>query len=208
MIIEGGDFNRSFSKILHKIFTNIAQLICFNSVKRKRSEKIQNLHHSTKNEPPLPVLVGLKVHTKTGKSIFVDSLADEGMSITYNRVLEIRRIFSNQVCVEYQERGTVCSSQLQDHVFTTAIIDNLDHNLISATAQNSFHGTAISIFQHYAVPISFPPFQLNTTKADRCTKLSLPEFFTKIRPTLEVKPEPPQHASLTVSGNQTKSVPN
>ena len=108
----------------------------------------------------------------------MDSLADEGMSITYNRALEICRIISNQVCVEYQERGFACPSQLQDHVFTTTAIESLDCKLTSEAAQILFHGTTISIFQHSAVPISSAPFPLNTTKADRYTKLSLPESFT------------------------------
>ena len=43
MILEGGDFNQSLSTILDKISTNIAQLITFNSVKRKRSDKITKL---------------------------------------------------------------------------------------------------------------------------------------------------------------------
>lgn len=95
MILEGRDFNRSLSTSLHKIFTNIAQLIRFNNVKKKRSEKIQNFGHSTKNESPLLVLVGLKVHAKPEKDGLVDSLAGEGMSITNNRVVIIRRSMSH-----------------------------------------------------------------------------------------------------------------
>ena len=130
------------------------------------------------------------------------------MSITYKWVLEIRQIISNNVCVEYQEKETVYPSQLQDHLFTIVAIDNIDHNLTSATAQSLFHGTTISIFQDCAVPISSPPFRLNTTKAYWCTKLSLPESFTEIRPTLEFKAETPKLTSLTVSGNQKTSVLN
>ena len=122
--------------------------------------------------------------------------------------MKIRRIISNQVWVEYQDRGIVCPSKLQDHVFTTATINNLDHNLTYATAQSSLHGTIISIFQHAAVLTSSPPFQLNINIADRCTKLLLPESFIEIRPTAEVKPDFSQHISLTVSGNKTKSVLN
>ena len=85
-------------------------------------------------------------------------------------------------------------------------IDSLDDNLTSATAQNLFHGTNISILQPFAVPISSPPFQLNTFKVDRCT--TPPESFTEIRLILEVKPEPPQHTSFTASGNQITSVLN
>ena len=164
IILEGGNFNWSLSTSQHKISPNIAQLIRSNSAKRKRSEKTQNFCHSTKNESPLSVLLGLKVHIKTGKSSLVDSLADEGMSLTYNQVFEICRIVLNQVCVEYQERAW---PQLQDHVFSTAAIDNLDQNLTYAIVQSLFHGTLISIFQHSAVPIFSPPFWLNTTKADK-----------------------------------------
>ena len=35
MILEGSNFIRSVSTSLHKISTNIAQFVCFNSVKRK-----------------------------------------------------------------------------------------------------------------------------------------------------------------------------
>ena len=73
----------------------------------------------------------------------MDSLADEEMSITYKWVLEIRQIISNNVCVEYQEKETVYPSQLQDHLFTIVAIDNIDHNLTSATDQSLFHGTTI-----------------------------------------------------------------
>ena len=34
------------------------------------------------------------------------------------------------------------------HLFTTAAVDNIDHNPTSRTAQDSFHGTGISLFQH------------------------------------------------------------
>ena len=64
MILEGGD--QSLSTSQHKISINIALRIHFNSVKRKRSEKVQ-----AKNESPLPVLVGLNFHAKTGKSSLV-----------------------------------------------------------------------------------------------------------------------------------------
>ena len=109
--------------------------------------------------------------------------------------MEICRVISNQECVEYRERGIVCPSQLQGHVFTIPAFDNLDHNLTSATAQILSYGPTISIFQHSTVPISSQPFPLNTTKRDRRTKLSLPESLTEVRPTPEVKPEPPEHTS-------------
>lgn len=37
---------------------------------------------------------------------------------------------------------------MRGSVFTTAAVDNIDHNPSSTTAKESFHGTAISLFQH------------------------------------------------------------
>ena len=67
MILEGGNPDRILSTGLQKVSVNIAQLIQFNSVKEKRREGIIKFCLSNKNEPPLPVLIGLMVHAKTGK---------------------------------------------------------------------------------------------------------------------------------------------
>ena len=134
MILEGGTPDRDLSANLTQISTNISQLIRYNCVKQTRKENVKHFLHSKKNEPPLPVLIGLMVHAKTGKRSVVDNLASKGLSINYERILDIRRAISNQVCDEYQEVGVVYPSQLQDNTFTTAAIDNLDHNLTSSTA--------------------------------------------------------------------------
>ena len=199
LILEGGSPNQDISENLEKISTNIGQLIRYNSVKQKRRENVRSFRHSKKNEPPLPVLIGLMIHAKTGKRSVVDILASKGLSINYERVLEIKRAISNQVCSKYQESGMVCPSQLKDNIFTTAAIDNLDHNLTSATSQGSFHGTTISIFQHPSDPLPNPLFLLETSNTKRSTRLSLPESFTELRPTAEPKSEPTQNTRVSDS---------
>ena len=42
----------------------------------------------------------------------------------------------------------VCPSKLRRELFTTAAVDNIDHNTSSTSSQSSFHGTAISLVQH------------------------------------------------------------
>jgi len=37
---------------------------------------------------------------------------------------------------------------LRYQVFTSAAVDNIDHNPTSSTSKDAFHGTAISLFQH------------------------------------------------------------
>ena len=52
------------------------------------------------------------------------------------------------VCQQFHREKVVCLPQLRSHVFTTAAVDNIDHNPSSTTARDSFHCTIISVIQH------------------------------------------------------------
>ena len=52
---------------------------------------------------------------------------------------------TNSVIERYEREGVVCLPKLRGELFTTAAVDNIDHNPSSTT---SFHGTAISLVQH------------------------------------------------------------
>ncbi len=52
---------------------------------------------------------------------------------------------NGSVCSQYRERQLVCPPALQIGIFTVAAADNVDHNLSSANASFSFHGTVISL---------------------------------------------------------------
>ena len=52
------------------------------------------------------------------------------------------------MCETFEKEGVVCPPKLLNNVFTTAAVDNIDHNPSSTTATDSFHGTGISIMQH------------------------------------------------------------
>ncbi len=54
----------------------------------------------------------------------------------------------NRVCEQYHSDSFVCSPNWFQGLFTTAAVDNIDHNTSSTTATSSFHGTGISLFQH------------------------------------------------------------
>ena len=71
-----------------------------------------------------------------------------GLSVSYDRVLNLSTEMGNKVCDLYQSQQLVCPPQLRSNVFTTAAVDNIDHNPSSTTAKDSFHGTAISLHQH------------------------------------------------------------
>ena len=49
---------------------------------------------------------------------------------------------------KYTEEGVGCPSILRKQIFTTAAMDNIDHNPTANTATTSFHGTSIFLFQY------------------------------------------------------------
>ncbi len=51
-------------------------------------------------------------------------------------------------CEQFSREQVVCPPMLHGNVFTTAAVDNIDHNPSSTTSKESFHGTGISLFQH------------------------------------------------------------
>ena len=88
------------------------------------------------------------VHAETRKKGLVDKLCDLGLSISYNRVLEISSEMGNNVGERFQAEKVVCLSNLKLKLFPTITVDNMDHNPSSTTTTGSLHGTAISLFQH------------------------------------------------------------
>ena len=130
---------------------SIAQILKFNSVKHKRlqsSSPTSTVRHSPAQETPLPIYIGMMLHAHTRKKELVDRLAHVGLSISYDRVLRLTAQMANCVCEQFHLEQVVCPPKMRGKVFTTAAVDNIDHNPSSTTAKSSFHGTAISLIQH------------------------------------------------------------
>ena len=84
------------------------------------------------------------------------------------------------VCFEQDQ--VVCPPKLWNNLFTTAAVDNIDHNPSSTTATDSFHGTGISLFQHsvaYNEGVSRDIVAIETTTSSKAVD-SLPQSFTTI----------------------------
>ena len=118
----------------------------------------------------------------------VDQLAAEGVSVSYDRVMNLMRSISNQVCMEYQANGLVCLVDLKKNVFTTTAIDDLYHNPSSATAESSVHGTTISVFHHADFHLSLPSFRVDANNSGKRKQGKLPISYTDIQPTVSGKP--------------------
>ena len=65
-------------------------------------------------------------------------------------MLNVSSSVVNAVISMYEDSGVVCPPVVQENGFITGNLDNIDHNPTSATANDSFHGTAISLTQHHS----------------------------------------------------------
>ena len=84
----------------------------------------------------------------------------------------------------YESKGVVCPLVLRKNLFTTAAVDNLDHNPSSTTAQGAFHGTGISLFRNRETEIDGIVRQIPDIQPDRVRKQipTLPESYTTLTP--------------------------
>lgn len=144
MVLEGPNI-KDQSECSTQAALSIAQLLKYNSVKHVRKETSCNssVRHSSAQETPLPVYIGLMLHAKTRKRNLVDKLSDLGLCISYDRVLSLSAEMGNSVCQRYHMEHVVCPPALKQGVFTTSAVDNIDHNPSATTATDSFHGTGI-----------------------------------------------------------------
>ena len=75
---------------------------------------------------------------------------------------------------------------LKRGLFTTAAVDSIDRNPSSETANDSFHGNGISLFQHPDNDFSGTSRAVaNYHRENECAKkmlLSLPECYTNVTP--------------------------
>lgn len=127
----------------------LAQLLYFNCRKNPASSTF--IRHSKSREPPFPIYIGLLLFAKTRKRQLIDTLHKHGISITYDRVLELTKGLGEAVVTRAVEEEVVCPTTLRKGLFTTCAVDNLDHNPSATTAQSAFHGTGISLFQHPSI---------------------------------------------------------
>ena len=105
-------------------------------------------HLSKSRESPVGIYTGMLLHATTRKKSLIEKFHKPGICVSCNRVLELSNTPGNNVLSHYNSTNIVCPAALKGGVFTTAALDNIDHNPGSTTAEGSFHGTGISLFQH------------------------------------------------------------
>ncbi|WAQ99039.1 LOW QUALITY PROTEIN: hypothetical protein MAR_023412 [Mya arenaria] len=117
----------------------ISQLMVFNSIRSAKIHALTTHRRNRDRETPAPIYLALKIH--------LDTLHNMGLCISYDRLLGLSTDIANKVCAMYDEKGVVCPPKIARDIFTVSAVIKIDHNLSSATARDSFHGTGISLMQ-------------------------------------------------------------
>ena len=156
----------------------------------------------------MPIYVGLQLHAHTRKRELIDNLCHVGMSISYDRVLRLSTDMGNTVYKRYELENLVCPPTMRGNLFTTAAVDNIDHNPSLTTAKHSFHGTSILLLQHKTsqddgVVRNSISIGLSTSKSVH----NLPHYYTDVAPVCTgVKGSPvPAGASVSLQRNDYES---
>ena len=134
------------------------------------------------------------IHIKTHKREIVDDLYELGLSISYNRVLNISNELGNMVCQHYRMERVLCLPALNGGYFTNGAVHNVDYDPSCTSAHDSFHGTRKSLCQHPDSNVSEVPWVIFAMPDDMDTKEAiacLPETYTNISPATLMRQDPP-----------------
>ena len=141
MIMNGLNVKDQENKESHACLT-VCQTVLFNAKRRSCS----SLRHSALREPPLPIYISLDVHSLTRCKKLITELYQLGLSVSYDRLMEIEDWLATAVAKRFEEDGCVSPVCLKKGFISVGALDNLDHNPSSTTGTSSFQGTGISVF--------------------------------------------------------------
>ena len=104
---------------------NISQLLIYNCTKGTHHPvKTDAVRHNKERETPFPLYHGLKLHRngRSKKQIEIDH--EQGISVSYNRIMEVKRSVARAVCARHTQDGVVLptNSRLNVSPPTTGII--------------------------------------------------------------------------------------
>ena len=119
------------------IVQTICQIMLYNMTKNTRY-RWQIICHSVQRETPLPVYLDFMTHSHTRKHYQVETLCELvktlhrlGLSISYDRLVQISASKGNRECLFFEKYHVVCPPQIKTSVFTTACVDSTDHKALS-----------------------------------------------------------------------------
>ena len=116
MILEGPSMKDKMADTNPAEITE-AQILNFNRVKHKRTRGT----------------------TSSTQEDIVDSNSHLGLSISYDRMLQLSAQMGNNVCQQFHREQVVCPPKMRGEAFTTAAVDKIGHNPSATISKDSFH---------------------------------------------------------------------
>lgn len=113
MLLNGADLRDQDSTDSQATLT-VSQTILFNFKKHRPSAKYR---HSLDREPSLAMYIGMKIHTDTRTKKLITQLHDLGLSVSYDRVLQLENKRGTAVCRDFKDKGPVVLTQLRHGLF-------------------------------------------------------------------------------------------
>ena len=133
----------------------------------------------------MSIYIRLVLHAETRKKKLVDKFYRLGLSISYDRVMQISADLGNSICSQFEEEGVVCPSKLKRSLFTTTNMDNIDYNLSARRAKDLFYGTAVALTQHPSTDgdgNARDRVEICPDSPKKKTLSDLPESYTYVQP--------------------------
>ena len=177
--------------------------------KRKaKLKKPSRRRHNQKQETPLLQYVGLKIFYTSRSRQLIDDMYQVGLSVSYDRVLELIKLFYEEMRRGYIQHDCFFPRILRKFLFTIWLKDNIDVNPKANFNKSSYHGTSSSCiqFRHNADQgEEFPPAQFPERLNRESKKLApLPSDYTSVKNVYPAKfktelyaPLSPDHVSPT-----------
>lgn len=156
-----------------RVACTLSQLICSNAA--RQSTHALTLYQRKERETPFPLYVGLKLLGNDRNKGLIKTFHELGMSVSYDRVMDVRRSLACAMSRQFAEDGVVVPSNMKRGVFTTGGVDNID-----VSGQFELHGTAISLINHVThdnMGIDPPPLTLEGSEG---TSIKLPDDFALV----------------------------
>ena len=127
MILDGTSSNSSVNS---QACLSIAQLIVYNSSKKKSKNSAsdcKNVRHTLSRKHPLPLYVGLKIHSLTRGRKLVEQLHNLGITASYTLVKNVESNIADTMCKQFEADCVVCPSSLRKELVPLITLTTTQH---------------------------------------------------------------------------------
>jgi len=126
--------------------------------------------------------MGIKLHGDGIQKKQINNANAFGISVSYNRVMEVKHFMARAVVNQFVSDGIVLPTNTLRKIFITFDVDNLDSHSQGNFSQKEFHGTVISVTNHLSwdnLGIKRPCIILDPTGA---SVPQLPDTYSVVQP--------------------------